>query len=743
MLRRCRAMVTAVNSREPAMTALPDTGLRALTGVLRARAARGESALSLLPDAYAAVREAARRTLGMRHHDVQVLAGAALALPAIAEVGCGEGTPLACALPAYLAALTGEPVHVVTSSDRLARRDAARMAPLLGMLGVATEAVCPGMTEGERRTAYAADVTYGTVQELGTGFLYDNTARTEDECVQRGHGLAIADETAITLIVEATTPLLVVGTEDTPSRWPAAVVTCVARLRRGVGDRDGQGDYEVDEEERTITLSDAGVRNVEDWFGIEDLYAPANAPLLSRVAAALRARELHREGRDYVVRDGAIRVLDPITGRVGDSRFGIGVHEALEAGAGVAVHEDRRPPYVTVTVHGYLGEYARLAGVTVGATDAAREVYRRAYGLEVVPVPAHRPVIRVDHPDAFHTSEEEQLATVVTEVATRHATRQPVLISTVPEERATRLSRLLEDRGIAHDLLRPRDDEHDAHVLADAGRLGAVTVVNRQAGRAMDVMLGGAGAAERAQVIERGGLCVIGTERFIEAHDARLRGWAGRRGEPGESMFVLCTADRFHPRDVAPAAFEKNLRHSEVQEERTRHFYADRRTVLARIGLRRRVRRMLDELVDELVEERLPAEPDAEDLRGLRAALAELYPVSVSLAAPAESRRRLAERIKADMHAAYDARERDVGEEVMRDLERRVLLVMMDQEWCAYLTDMEHLENGAGGRPIGARLPLEEYRLEAGLRYDTLISRVRMRSVDHLFNLLIEPPGDS
>jgi preprotein translocase subunit SecA len=639
-------------------------------------------------------------------------------------------------------------VHLIASGDRLAGRDAARMAPLLEMLGVTTGVLRPGQTPQERRTAYAAGVTYGTVAEFGSGFLHDNLARTEQERVQRGHGLAIIDETATVLMIEAATPLSAVGPADDPGRWPTAAARLVRRLRRG---DDGQGDYEVDEDERTIELSDAGVRQVEDWFGIEDLYAPGNARLLDLIGDALRARELYREGRDYVVEGEEIRAIDPITGQVHSGRFGGGVHEALEAAAGVPVREEG-PVYATVTVRGYLREYARLAGVTVTAGEGAREAYRRAYGLEVVTVPTHRPMIRVDHPDAVHATEDEQLAAVVDEVAARHAVRQPVLVSTVPEGRAVLLSRMLDGRKITHELVRPRDDERDAHALADAGRLGAVTVVNRPAGRAMDVMLGGAGATERAQVIARGGLCVIGTERFFEVDDERLRGWAGRRGDPGESMFVLRADDR-GPHVLDPAAFEHVLRYEEVRDQQARLFRADRRAVVEGTALRPDVRRMIDELADELVEDGVPAGFDIDDLRGLRETLATIYPVSVTAAelagtaaqgtatAGAGGRRAVAGRVRADMHAAYDARETALGDAATRDLERRVLLTVMDREWCAYLRDVAHLERGAGRRRIGARLSLEEYRLEAGLLYDAFASRVRRRSIGYLFNLRVGPSG--
>ena len=569
--RQLEAVAAAVAGWEPDMAALDDTALAAKTDEFRDRLADGETLDDLLLEAFAVVREASRRVLGMRHFDVQVMGGVALYRGAVAEMGTGEGKTLVATLPAYLHALTGDGVHIVTVNDYLATRDAAHTGRIHEFLGLRVDVVTAGLTPDQRRRAYAADITYATNNELGFDYLRDNMATSLDGCVQRALNFAIVDEVDSILIDEARTPLII-STESTEDlTWYHAFARLAELLVR---DRD----YVVDEKRHKVGVTDAGIAAVEDQLGAEHLYLPENAILIRHLNQALRAKELYRRDRDYIVRGGRVEIVDEHTGRVlTGRRYSDGLHQALEAKEGVTV-EAENPTEASITLQNFFRSYAKLAGMTGTAGTEAAELHG-TYGLNVIPIPTNKPRKRIDAGDLIYRTEAAKFAAVADDIAQRHATGQPVLIGTTSVEKSELLSELLHSRGIAHQTLNAKQHGREADIVAQAGRVGAVTVATNMAGRGTDILLGGnadalaastvAGlgltadddgyaeayqvalataketvAADRAKVAGAGGLHVIGTERHDSRRiDGQLRGRAGRQGDPGSSRFFLSLED--------------------------------------------------------------------------------------------------------------------------------------------------------------------------------------------------------
>ncbi len=577
ILRKLHRIAEQVNSIEDDYAALSDAELRALTDEFRQRHADGESLDDLMPEAFAAVREAAKRTLGQRPFDVQVMGGAAMHLGNIAEMKTGEGKTLAAVMPSYLNALAGRGVHVVTVNDYLAKRDAEWMGRIHRFLGLEVGMILAAMEPDERRRQYAADVTYGTNNEFGFDYLRDNMAWGLEECVQRGHYFAIVDEVDSILIDEARTPLIISGPADQNSVWFAEFAKMAARLRRAV---DGQGDYEVDEKKRTVGILESGVAKIEDWLGIDNLYAPANTHLVGFLNNAIKAKELFKRDRDYVVSDGQVLIVDDFTGRIlHGRRYSEGMHQAIEAKEGVKIMDENQT-LATITLQNYFRLYEKLAGMTGTALTEANE-FHQTYKLGVVPIPTNRPMIRIDQPDVVYKTEQAKFDAVVEDIAARHEAGQPVLVGTVSVEKSELLSRMLKRRGIPHEVLNAKYHEREAAIIAQAGRKGAVTVATNMAGRGTDIMLGGnpefiadlelhqrglspvdtpedfeaawpeavekarrAVAEEHDEVVALGGLYVLGTERHESRRiDNQLRGRSGRQGDPGESRFYLSFED--------------------------------------------------------------------------------------------------------------------------------------------------------------------------------------------------------
>jgi preprotein translocase subunit SecA len=588
-LRKLKRIADQVNSIEEDMAALSDAELRALTDEYRQRYADGETLEDLLPEAFATAREAARRTIGQRGFDVQIMGGAALHMGHIAEMKTGEGKTLTGVLPAYLNALTGKGVHIVTVNDYLARYQSEWMGRIHRFLGLEMGVILADMDPEERRRQYAADITYGTNNEFGFDYLRDNMAWGLEECVQRGHNFAIVDEVDSILIDEARTPLIISGPVDQNSIWYQEFARIAPRLRRG---EDGAGDYEVDEKKRTVGVQESGVEKVEDWLGIDNLYESINTPLISFLNNAIKAKELYTKDKDYVVMNGEILIVDEFTGRIlPGRRWSEGMHQAVEAKEGVAI-KDENQTLATITLQNYFRLYDKLAGMTGTAMTEANE-FHQTYKLGVTPIPTNKPMIRSDEADVVYQTSSAKFESLVEDIAERHEHGQPVLVGTTSVEKSELVAKLLKRRGIPHEVLNAKYHEREAAIVAQAGRKGAVTVATNMAGRGTDIMLGGnpefiadaelhqrglspvdtpddfeaawpeavekarkAVVEEHEQVVAAGGLYVLGTERHESRRiDNQLRGRSGRQGDPGESRFYLSLEDdlmrRFNAEKIA------------------------------------------------------------------------------------------------------------------------------------------------------------------------------------------------
>ncbi len=814
ILRQLEAITKAVNAIEDDFVAMTDEELQAQTVEFRQRLAAGESVDDLMPEAFATVREAAKRVLGQRHFDVQIMGGAALHLGNIAEMKTGEGKTLVSTLPVYLNALSGEGVHVVTVNDYLAKYHAEWMGRVHQFLGLTVGIILPEMRPEERREAYAADVTYGTNNELGFDYLRDNMANSIEECVQRGHHFAVVDEVDSILIDEARTPLIISGPTQDEVKWYSEFATLANRMVKDV-------DYEVDEKKRTISVLDPGITKVEDHLGIDNLYDSVNTPLISFMNNAIKAKELFRNDKEYVVIDGEVLIVDEHTGRMlAGRRYNEGLHQAIEAKEGVTIREEYQT-LATITLQNYFRLYKKLSGMTGTAMTEASE-FDKIYKLGVVPIPTNKSLARIDSPDLVYRTEEAKYLAVVEDIAERHQHGQPVLVGTVSVEKSERLSGLLTSKGIPHTVLNAKQHANEAKIVAMAGHKGAVTVATNMAGRGTDIMLGGSVefladqelrskgldpledaeayeaewpatverikaqvAAEHDAVKEAGGLYVLGTERHESRRiDNQLRGRSGRQGDPGESRFYLSLQDELMrlfksdwvdrvlttlkvPDDqpienksvtnsIASAQGQvesqnfdsrKNvLKYDDVMNRQREVIYGERRAVLEGADLHEQVREMIDSVVVGYVTSATDGFPEEWDLEALWTALKQLYPVSKTLKEIEQeaggrdglTREGLIADLKADAQAAYDAREAQFGGEVMRELERRVVLSVLDRKWREHLYEMDYLREGIGLRAYSQRDPLVEYQREGFDMFASMMDAIKEESVGYLFNLEVQ-----
>jgi preprotein translocase subunit SecA len=814
ILRQLEAVSRAVNAIEDDFVAMSDEELRGQTEDFKRRLADGETLDDLMPEAFATVREAAKRVLGQRHFDVQLMGGAALHLGNIAEMKTGEGKTLVSTLPAYLNALSGDGVHVVTVNDYLARYHAEWMGRLHQWLGLTVGVILPEMSPAERRVAYAADITYGTNNELGFDYLRDNMANSIEECVQRGHNFAIVDEVDSILIDEARTPLIISGPTQDEVRWYSEFAGIARSMVKDV-------DYEVDEKKRTISVLEPGITKVEDHLGIDNLYDSVNTPLISFMNNAIKAKELFRNDKEYVVIDGEVLIVDEHTGRMlAGRRYNEGLHQAIEAKEGVEIREEYQT-LATVTLQNYFRLYKKLSGMTGTAMTEASE-FDKIYRLGVVQIPTNMPAARRDQPDLVYRTEEAKYDAVVNDIAERHAKGQPVLVGTVSVEKSELLSRLLTRKGVPHSVLNAKQHDSEAKIVAMAGHKGAVTVATNMAGRGTDIMLGGSVefladqalrdqgldpledseayeaawpemverikrqvAAEHDEVKAAGGLYVLGTERHESRRiDNQLRGRSGRQGDPGESRFYLSLQDELMrlfksdwvdrvlttlkvPDDVpienksvtssiasAQGQVEsqnfdsrKNvLKYDDVMNRQREVIYGERRAVLEGADLHEQIRGMIDDVITGYVTASTDGFPEEWDLDALWVGLKQLYPVSRSLAAVEEEaggrdgldRDFLVEELKADAQSAYDKREAEFGAEVMRELERRVLLSVLDRKWREHLYEMDYLREGIGLRAYSQRDPLVEYQREGFDMFAAMMNSIKEEAVGFLFNLEVQ-----
>jgi preprotein translocase subunit SecA len=823
-LRRLKRIADQVNSIEEDFAALSDAELRAMTDEFRQRYADGEALDDLLPEAFATAREAARRTLGQRHFDVQLMGGGALHMGNIAEMKTGEGKTLTSVLPAYLNALTGQGVHVVTVNDYLAKRDSEWMGRVHRFLGLEVGVILAQMPPEERRKAYAADITYGTNNEFGFDYLRDNMAWDLEECVQRGHNFAIVDEVDSILVDEARTPLIISGPAEQSARWYTEFAKIAPRLRRGV---DGEGDYEVDEKKKTVGILESGVERVEDWLGIENLYDPVNTPLVSFLNNAIKAKELYKKDKDYVVVNGEVLIVDEFTGRMlYGRRYNEGMHQAIEAKEGVQIQNENQT-LATITLQNYFRLYDKLSGMTGTAMTEANE-FAQIYKLGVVPIPTNKPMIRDDQADVVYQTVAAKFEAVVEDIRERHEAGQPVLVGTTSVEKSEMLSVLLKRSGVPHEVLNAKYHEREAAIIAQAGRKGAVTVATNMAGRGTDIMLGGnpdfiadiqlhqrglspvdtpedyeaawseavdkakaAVAEEHEEVVAAGGLYVLGTERHESRRiDNQLRGRSGRQGDPGLSRFYLSLEDdlmrMFNADKVAhfmewlktppevpieSKAVTRSIRSAQTQVEQQNFeirkdvlkyddvlnrqrkvIYGERRRVLEGADLHEQIREMLDEVIEGYVTG-ATSEGYAEewDLNQLWTALRALYHPSITADEVIEeaggeqaglSQEYLVETLRADVQQAYDRREEELTPEVMRDLERRVVLAVLDRKWREHLYEMDYLREGIGLRAWAQRDPLVEYQREGYDMFSAMMEGIKEESVGSLFNLQVEVQED-
>ena len=816
IVRQLKGLADHIDTLEPDFVDLTDAELRAKTDEFKERIGAGETVDDLLPEAFATVRESAKRVLGQRHFPVQLMGGAALHRGNVAEMRTGEGKTLVATLPSYLNALTGEGVHIVTVNDYLARYHAEWMGRVHRFLGLEVGVILSQMRPDERRQAYHADITYGTNNEFGFDYLRDNMAWSHEELVQRGHAYAIVDEVDSILIDEARTPLIISGPAEHSFRWYQEFARIVPRMTRDVH-------YEVEEGKRTVAVTEDGVAFVEDQLGIDNLYEAVNTPLVGYLNNALKAKELYKRDRDYIVTNGEVLIVDEFTGRVlHGRRYNEGMHQAIEAKENVAIKEENQT-LATITLQNYFRLYEKLSGMTGTAQTEANEL-AQTYKLGVVPIPTNRPMVRIDQPDVIYKTEEAKFAAVVDDIAARHAKGQPVLVGTASVATSEYLSGLLLRRGIPHEVLNAKQHDKEAAIVGQAGREGAVTVATNMAGRGTDIMLGGNPefsadlelrerglsptetpeeyeaewdaaverakrrvAAEHDRVIEAGGLYVLGTERHESRRiDNQLRGRSGRQGDPGESRFYLSLGDdlmkRFNasaveaimnrlsiPEDqpieskmvsrairsaqtqVEQQNFEirKNiLKYDEVMNLQREVIYTERRRVLDGADLGEQVFHMLDDVVTAYVEgATAEGYPEDWDLDKLWSALKMLYPISLTVDEVISeaggdrsglSAELLLEEIKADVHAAYEHREKELGSEAMRELERRVVLLVLDRKWREHLYEMDYLQEGIGLRAMAQRDPLVEYKREGFEMFNAMLDAIKEESVGHLFNLEVQ-----
>ncbi|HEX4815960.1 MAG TPA: preprotein translocase subunit SecA [Nonomuraea sp.] len=825
-LRKLKRIADQVNSIEDDFTGMSDAELRAMTDEFKQRHADGESLDDLLPEAFATVREAARRVLGQRPYDVQIMGGANLHMGNISEMKTGEGKTLTCTLPSYLNALSGKGVHVVTVNDYLARRDAETMGRIHRFLGLEVGCIVSGQQPDERRKQYQADITYGTNNEFGFDYLRDNMAWSLEECVQRGHFYAVVDEVDSILIDEARTPLIISGPGEQSGKWYQEFAKIVPRLRRGVEAKnpgeESTGDYIVDEKKRTVGILEAGVAKVEDWLGIDNLYKPEHTHLVGFLNNALKAKELFKKDKDYIVADGEVLIVDEFTGRIlHGRRYNEGMHQAIEAKEGVKI-KDENQTLATVTLQNYFRLYEKLAGMTGTAATEANE-FHQTYKLGVVPIPTNRPMIRKDQADVVYKTEDAKFNAVVQDIKDRYERGQPVLVGTTSVEKSERLSKALKRRGVPHEVLNAKNHAREAAIIAEAGRKGAVTVATNMAGRGTDIMLGGnsefradqelrqrgldpvetpeeyekaypealekaraAVKAEHDEVVELGGLYVLGTERHESRRiDNQLRGRSGRQGDPGESRFYLSLGDDLMrlfnsarveiimnrlniPEDqpiesgivskaIASAQHQVEqqnfeirkevLKYDEVMDRQRKVIYAERHRVLEGADLHEQVRAFIGEVIDGYVAG-ATSEGFAEewDLDKLWKAFGELYPCSVryeDLAEELGGREELTaeligERVRKDALEAYDRREAEFGAETMRDLERRVILSVLDRKWREHLYEMDYLREGIGMRAYAQKDPKIEYAREGYEMFAAMLDGIKEDSVGFLFNLEVE-----
>jgi preprotein translocase subunit SecA len=839
-VKRMLPVVATINVFEPAMQALDDESLRGKTDELRKRVADGAEIDEVLPEAFAVCREAARRTLGMRHFDVQLIGGMVLHDGKIAEMATGEGKTLVATLPAYLNALTGKGVHIVTVNDYLAKRDAQWMGPLYHALGLSVGVIqheasftydpayatpdirMTALRPIDRRAGYLCDITYGTNNEFGFDYLRDNMRFSLEELVQRNLHYAIVDEVDSILIDEARTPLIISGPAEESTELYYKIDRIIPKLKRAATIVEGklseieeqrEGDYIVDEKSKAVSLTEQGIASCERLLNVDNLYDPQHITILHHVQQGLRAHALYKRDVDYVVKDGEVIIVDEFTGRMMPGRrWSDGLHQAVEAKEGVRIERENQT-LATITFQNYFRMYDKLAGMT-GTAETEAEEFAKIYKLDVTVVPTNRSLIRINEPDVVYKTEREKFNAVVEDIIKRNEKGQPVLVGTVSIEKSEAVSKLLKKRGVRHEVLNAKYHEREAEIVAQAGRQGAVTIATNMAGRGTDILLGGnpdflskeilrkkgldpatASAEDRAaalvearritepehqQVVDLGGLHIVGTERHESRRvDNQLRGRSGRQGDPGSSHFYLSLEDdllrifgsqriqkimerlgmeegepiehKLVTRAIATAQkrvenhnFEIRkhlLEYDDVMNKQREIIYGMRRQILDGESQAENITEWIEDLSLDTLNAYAAegAHPEDWDLGGLSEALHRQFDVKISSAQYEEvvSRDGLAELVGEAVKERYAQREHELGEELMRALERHEMLIVIDTQWKDHLLSIDHLKEGIGLRGYGQRDPLTEYKKEAFDLFQDMVQRTKAIVVERLFKVQV------
>jgi protein translocase subunit secA len=746
--------VQVINSMETSIKSLDDEQLRAKTGEFRKRLADGETLEDLLPEAFAVVRETSWRVLKQRHYDVQLIGGMVLHDGRIAEMRTGEGKTLVATLPSYLNALTGRGVHIITVNDYLARRDSEWMGQIHRFLGLSVGLIVHGLSYEERRTSYEADITYGTNNEFGFDYLRDNMMTRPDGLVQRQLNFAIVDEVDSILIDEARTPLIISGEADKPTELYYRVARVIPRLKK-------EEDFHVNEKDKVVTLTEHGVSRVESMLGVDNLYEDIHTELAHHVNQALKAATLFKRDRDYVVKDGQVIIVDEFTGRLMfGRRYSEGLHQAIEAKENVKIEKESQT-LATITFQNYFRMYEKLAGMTGTALTEEPE-FKKIYNLDVVVIPTNMPMIRLDMPDVVYRSEEGKFQAVIESIVERHAKGQPVLVGTISIEKSELLSEMLTKRGIKHQVLNAKFHEKEAEIVSEAGQKSMVTIATNMAGRGTDIVLG-------EYVSKLGGLHIIGTERHESRRiDNQLRGRSGRQGDPGSTQFfisleddlmrlfgsenIMGIMDKLGMDDSVPVTSKMISRSIETAQRRveSRNFdirkhvleyddvmnkqreiiYAQRRAVLTGEDLRSNIMDMLVKVVEDTVETFSGESPYPEewDLPSLIEYCENLFLPGNELTVEqltGLTKEEVQELLHDQATDLYYRREEMFGSELMREIERAVMLQVVDNKWMDHLDAMDMLREGIGLRAYGQKDPLVEYKHEGFDMFNNMIDSIQ------------------
>ncbi|MBR6359700.1 MAG: preprotein translocase subunit SecA [Lachnospiraceae bacterium] len=787
-LKRIRPLADKVMALDGAMAALSDEELKGKTGEFKKRLEAGETLDDILPEAYAVVREAAARTLGMKHYKVQVIGGIVLHQGRITEMKTGEGKTLVATLPSYLNALTGKGVHVVTVNDYLAKRDAEWMGQVHRFLGLTVGCILNSMTPEERREQYACDITYATNNELGFDYLRDNMVIYKENLVMRGLPYAIIDEVDSILIDEARTPLIISGQSGKSTRLYEACDILAGQLKKGTEkelskmdiimgeDFQETGDFIVNEKDKNVNLTEEGVRKVEQFFRIENLADPENLEIQHNIILALRAHYLMFRDKDYVVKDDEVLIVDDFTGRIMPGRrYSDGLHQAIEAKEHVKVKRESRT-MATITFQNFFNKYEKKCGMTGTALTEEQE-FREIYGMDVIEVPTNVPVIRKDYDDAVFKTKREKLNAITEAVVEAHKTGQPVLVGTVTIESSEEISEHLRKRGVPHKVLNAKFHELEAEIVAEAGQKGAVTIATNMAGRGTDIKLG-------EGVVELGGLKIIGTERHESRRiDNQLRGRAGRQGDPGESRFYISLEDdlmrlfgsenlmrifnslgfpegeELHHKMLSNAieraqkkiesnnfGIRKNLlEYDRVNNEQREIIYSERRKVLDGESMRPSIVKMITEVVEGAVdtcirEDSLPEEWDINELNNLLLPIIPLEPVSLTEEQIKHyTKKELMQSLKEKALALYESKEAEFPQkEQFREVERVILLRAIDRKWMNHIDDMEQLKQGIGLQAYGQKNPVQEYKMQGYDMFDDMEAAIAEETVQVLMHIKVE-----